>query len=817
MFDQLIRDARYALRMLRRAPTFTAVALICLSLGIGASTTIFSVVNAVVLKPLPYRDSDRYVRVYTEFPTFPNGGLRKFWVSPPEFRELQQHGKAWDQLEGWAVSGANLSGSAEPIRIQTALVTGGLLSMLGVQPRIGRVLTPADDHAGAPLTVVLSHGLWQRTFGGDPSVVGREVLFNSNKALVVGVMPAGFDFPPGLNEPADAWVPMQLTPQNFQRRGNHFMSLVAHLRPGITIEQARQELSSLINEFGQKQSPNFHAINHKTHPVVIFDFREETIGNVKTAMLMLLGAVGFFLLIACVNVANLLLARSEARQREIAVRTAVGAGSLQLARQFLVEGILLSSAGAIFGLLLAAGGLRLIQATNAGLIPRIREAAVDPHVLLFALAVSVLTGIVFAMAPIVHLIAQPLNDSLRASAGRTYGSIGANRFRSALVAAELSLALILLIGAGLLVQAFWNLQRVDPGMGVDGVMTMRVALSNAAYNDAARRRQFWETLSDRLARIPGVRSTTIMSGLPPVRNANQNDTAIENFVPREGGPVQNVAFYQVVGDRFFETVGARLMEGRYFDSRDAAGATPAVIVNHTMARTFWPGESATGKRIRPGGSQDWYTVVGVIGDIRNAGLDKPVGTEIFLPARQYGGGGTAYVTIRSPGDPRQHANVVRRTVQEIDPALPVGVPRTMDEVLGESQSRPRFLASMLTLFSVLALALAAFGIYGVISYSVAQRTTEFGIRMALGAQTSHVLGLVIREGAVMALAGVAVGVLGALALTRWLEGLLFEVSRLDALTFAAMATVLGAVTIFASWVPAQRATTVDPVKALKYE
>jgi putative ABC transport system permease protein len=548
----------------------------------------------------------------------------------------------------------------------------------------------------------------------------------------------------------------------------------------------------------------------------MFDFREETIGNVKKAMLMLLGAVGFFLLIACVNVANLLLARSEARQREIAVRTAVGAGGLHLARQFLVEGILLSSAGAVLGLLLAAGGLRLIQATNAGIIPRIREAVVDTQVLLFALAVSVTTGVVFAMAPIVHLVRQPLSDALRASAGRTFGSIGANRFRSALVAAELSLALILLIGAGLLVQAFWRLQRVDPGIRVDNVLTVRVAVSNSAYADATRRRQFWTTLSDKLAAIPAIESSTIMSGLPPERQANQNDTEIEGFVPRPGGPVQNVAFYQIVGDRFFETVGARLVDGRYFDARDAFGATPAVIVNQTMAQTFWPGQNPIGKRIKPA-TDAWYTVVGVVADMKNAGLDKPVGTEIFLPARQYGGAGTAYVTIRTSGNPRQYSGAIRRAVGDIDPTLPVSAPRTMDEVLGEVQSRPKFLASVLTIFSVLALGLAAFGIYGVISYSVAQRTTEFGIRMALGAQTSDVLKLVLREGAVLALAGVAAGAVGAVVLTRSLEGMLFQVSRFDLVTFLVMAAILGAVTVFASWVPAQRAVAVDPVRALKYE
>lgn len=818
MIEQLGRDARYSLRMLGRAPGFTAIALLCLALGIGASTTIFSVVNTVLFKPLPYRDSERLVRLYTEFPNFPNGGLRKFFVSAPEFRELQQQGRAWDQLEAWGTTGANLAGGGtDPIRIQTAFVTGGMFSMLGVQPTAGRTIAPSDDRDGAPLTVVLSYGLWQRAFGGDRSVVGRDVYFNGGKASVIGVMSSGFEFPPGLNEPADAWVPVQLSPQNLRQRGGHFLQVIGHLRPGLTLEQGRQELASLVNQLGQRQSAGFHTIHSATHPVVLFDFREEVIGSVKKAMLMLLGAVGFFLLIACVNVANLLLARSEARQREIAVRTAVGAGTVQLARQFLVEGVILSSAGALLGLVLTWTGIRLIQATNAGLIPRIRETVVDGQVLVFALAVSLITGIIFAMAPVVHLVAQPVNDALRASAGRTFGSVTANRIRGALVSAELSLALILLIGAGLLVQAFWKLQRVDAGFETEGLLTMRISLSGNAYNNGAKRQAFWNRLSDSLAALPGIRSSTVFQGLPPERIAVQNDTDIENFVPREGGPIQNVAFYQTVGERFFETLGIRLMEGRFFDARDGSGGTPAVIVNQTMARAFWPGESSIGKRIRPSGTDKWLSIVGVVADVKNAGLDKPPGTEIFLPARQFGGAGTAYATVKAPGDPRQYANAIRRIVQEIDPGIPVGQPQTMDDVLGQVQSRPRFLAGMLTLFSTLALALASFGIYGVISYSVAQRTTEFGIRMALGAQTSHVLGLVIRQGALLAAIGVAAGAVGAMILTRSLEGLLFEVSRFDIATFVLMALVLSCVTIFASWVPARRATAVDPVKALKYE
>lgn len=815
----LARDARYATRMLLRSKGFTITALLCLALGIGASTTIFSVVHAVLLKPLPYRDSDRLVRVYTEFPAFPGGGLPKFPVSAPEFREMQRDGRAWDQLEAYATGGANLSVSGtDPVRVNAGFLSGGLLAMLGIQPRLGRLLTPEDDADGRPVVVVLSHGLWQRTFGGDPNVIGREIYFDGARATVAGVMPQGFEFPPGQAEPVETWAPLQLTSVQMTRRAGHFLSTIAHLRPGYSLAQARQEVARMVAHYGQRTSEKFHTINPSKHPVVIHDFHGEVIGNVRKAMLMLLGAVGFFLLIACVNVANLLLARSDARQREIAVRTAVGAGTPQLIRQFLVEGVLLSSAGALLGIALAGLGIELIQATNAGMIPRIREAGVELQVLLFTIAVTLTTGLVFGLAPVLHLIARPLNDALRASSGRTSGSVAASRFRNALVAAELSLALVLLIGAGLLVRGFWKLQQVDAGIQPSNLLTMRVTLSNSVYNDPERLRSFWTSLSGRLAQVGGLQNSTIFAGLPPERLAVQNDTEIENFLPRPGGPNQNVAFYQVVGDRFFETLGIRLVDGRFFDARDTFGATPVVIVNQSMARSFWPGETAIGKRLRPSGVKEWMTVVGVVADVKNAGLDKPVGTEIFLPARQLRNAArTAYVTIRARGDSRQYAATVRNLIRDLDPTLPVAQPLTMEEVFERAQSRPRFLATMLTLFSSFALALAAFGIYGVISYSVSQRTTEFGIRMALGAQTRDVLALVMRQGFLLATAGVFAGAAGALFLTRALDGLLFGVSRFDAWTFGITAAVLACVTLLASWVPAQRATAVDPAKALKYE
>jgi putative ABC transport system permease protein len=611
-YFMLFNDIRYAFRSLRKSTAFTLAALACLALGIGASTAIFSIVNAVVLKPIPYKDSERFVRVYTEFPKFPGGGLRKFAVSPPEFRDLQREGRSWDQLEAWALGAVSLSFGSEPVRISLCQVSGGMMPMLGIAPALGRWITPAHDNPGAVPAVVISDGLWRRSFGAKPDVIGKPVWADGTKAVVVGVMPQGFQFPADATEPAEAWAPMQFTSRQMTQRGSHYLALLAHLKPGESIAHASGDLRRIENVFGASATPAVHAISHDDHPLTMYGFQDEVIGKVKKAMLMLLGAVAFFLLIACVNVANLLLARSDSRRREIAVRKAIGAGTAQLIRQFAVEGLMLSGTGALLGAALAWLGLKFIVATDSGTIPRLREAVLDWRVLVFTLFVAVLTGLVFCMAPMMQSVRTPVGEALKAAGGRASGSVRSNRFRSALVVSEVALALVLLIGSGLLVRAFWKLQQVNPGIRTDHVLTARVTLSGNSYNDREKLRQFWVRLNERLQASPGVISATLALGLPPERGEDDNDTEIENFVPRKGGPVQNVAYYQRVGDRFFETLGARLAEGRFFDARDGFGAPPVVVVNQVMAQTFWPGESAVGKRLRPSGpGRDWMTVIGV--------------------------------------------------------------------------------------------------------------------------------------------------------------------------------------------------------------
>ena len=813
-YFMLVQDVRYAFRSLRKSAGFTTAAVVCLALGIGASTAIFSIVNTVLLKPLPYRDSQRLAAVYTEFP---QAHLSKFAFSAPEFRNMQRFNRSWDEIESWVVGGASLQGGERPLRVNVCFLSGGMMPMLAAIPELGRPILPANDVEGVETTLVLSHALWQTAYGGDSHVIGREILLNGGKAQIIGVMPAGFEFPPGSPEPVDAWSPLQLTAQQMKQTGGHFLSLLAHLRPGVTMSAAAQDLHAIARELGQADSPNNHAINPARHPLTIYGFQDEIIGKVRTAMLMLLGAVAFFLLIACVNVANLLLARSDSRRREIGVRKAIGAGSAQLMRQFAVEGLMLSGTGALCGVALAWIGVRFIVASNAGTIPRIREASVDSRVLLFALAVALFTGLVFCMAPMLQSLRQPVNDVLKAAGGRFMGSRRSNNFRAALVIAEVSLALVLLIGSGLLVRAFWKIQAVDPGFRADHLLTARISLSGQTYNDKNRVRQFWISATEKLQSAPGIASATLVAGLPPQRPENDNTTYIEGYPDDPSKIGQIVAYFQTVGDNFFETVGARLLSGRYFDRRDGFDAPAVVMVNDAMAKTFWPRQNAVGKRIRLFGP-GYITVIGVVSDIRNGGMNKPAATELFFPARQAGNATQGfYAIVRTIGNPELAASTVQSAIASIDPAIPVSRIRTMEDAMAATESQPRFLAVTLTTFSTLALILAGFGIYGVISYSVAQRTSEFGVRMALGAQRADVLRHVLGQGAALAIAGAILGCAGALLMTRILEGFLFEVSRFDGLTFAATASVLIAVSLFASWLPARRATSVSPVRALRYD
>jgi putative ABC transport system permease protein len=813
------QDVRFALRVLAKNPGFTAAAVLCLMLGIGATTGIFSVVNAVLLRPLPYAHPDQLVRVYSEFPTFPNGGLHRFWVSAPEFLDLRKDAHSWTSLDAWAVGGANLAGSAHPVRVNAAFVSGGMLTSLGVSPLVGRVVSPSDDDPGASLVADISYGVWQSVFGGDRNIVGRETLFNGRKCTIIGVMPASFQFPPGEVDAPQVWSALQIDPANPGERGSHNFYLLGRLKPGVTLVAAQTELAALVQSYGEKRAPKTHAFNPKTHTIVSFPLQAEVVSGVRPALLMLLGAVAFVLLIACVNVANLLLARAEARRREIAIRGALGAGLPRLARQFATEGILLSLCGAVLGLGLAFGGLRLIQLTNAGSIPRAGEIGMDWRVLLFTLGTSILTGLLFGLAPIAPLLLGGLSSSLKDTVGSATSTAGAQIFRRTLVAGELSLALVLLIGCGLMLRAFWKLQEVHTGLNPANVITMRVSLPGGTYPDEPKITGFWKRLEERITRLPGVQSAALVYGLAPQRPPNMNDTSIEGFVRVPDGPIENVDFYQAVSKDYFTTMGIRLMGGRLFGDGDIEGGQDVVIINQSMARTFWPSQDPLGRRIQPGGGTNWCTIVGIVEDVKNAGLDKPAGTELYLPYRQPPGAGSSsmYIVLRAQGDPRALTNSVRQELAGLDPGLPLADVRLMDDVLSEAQSRPRFLTMLLTIFSLVALSIATVGIYGVISYSVARRTKEFGLRMVLGAQRRDVLNLVMKQAAGLAFIGIAAGLVAAFGLTRLMSSLLFGVAPTDPLTFASVTLLLTIVAMAACYIPARRATEVEPIKTLHYE
>ncbi len=818
--ETLLQDFQFAVRMMRKNLGFTTAAVLCLMLGIGATTGIFTVVNAVLLQPLPYSHPEQLIRVYTEFPTFPNGGLHRFWTSGPEFQDLRRDTHSWASLDAWITGGANLAGKTQPVRVTAAYLSGGLLETLAVAPVAGRLISQTDDVPGARVVADISYGTWQSIFAGDPSVVGRETYLDGLKCTIIGVMPKGFQFPPGEQEPAQIWTALRLDPANPGNRGGHNYYLLGRMKPSVTGVQAQGELASLVQSYGEKRAPKTHSFHPKTHTIVSFPLQAEVVSSVRPALLMLLGAVIFVLLIASVNVANLLLARAEARRREIAIRGALGAGLVRLARQFVTEGILLALCGAVLGVTLSFGSVRLVQLTNAGGIPRADEISMDWRVLLFTLGTSLITGVLFGLAPLAPLLVSGISESLKDTAGSTTAAAGAQIFRRILVAGELAMALVLLIGCGLMLRAFWKLQEVHTGLHAENVVTMRVSLPSGEYTDNAKITDFWTRLDARLTNLPGVQSAALVSGLAPMRPPNMNDTDIEGFVQTEGGPIPNVDFYQAASTGYFATMGIRLMDGRLFDGRDVQGGPDAVIINKTMAMTFWPHQSPIGRRIRPGGSKDWCTIIGIVDDVKNAGLDRPAGTELYLPYRQPAGAGNTdmYIVLRTPAaELRSLAGVVREQLNEIDPSLPLADIRMMEDVLTRAQARPRFLTLLLSLFSGVALAIATVGIYGVVSYSVARRTKEFGLRMVLGAQGGDVLGLVMKQGAGMVAIGIVAGLATAFALTRLMASLLFGVTPTDLPTFAAVTAVLFGVALAACYVPARRATRVDPIQTLRYE
>jgi predicted permease len=807
--ETLIQDVRYGMWMLRRNPGFTFVAVLTLALGIGANTAIFSVVNAVLLRSLPYRDPDSLVLVSYYLAT----GERER-VLGADFLEWRDQAKAFEQIAAYTFDTADLTGSGEPERLAAGLVSADLFTTLGVAPALGRVFTSAEDTAGGAPAVILSDDLWRRRFGGDPQVIGRAITLGGQSRTVVGIMPGGFRFP----GESDLWLPLALNvTQELSRQGRMVnVSVLARLEPGVTLEAARVDLSAILDR--QRQSfPN----GYSGVQVRVIGLNERLVGNVRLALLVLFGAVLFVLLIACANVANLLLARSAARQKEMAIRAAIGAGRLRLMRQLLTESLLLSLAGGAAGLLSAKWGVRLLVAMSPGGIARIEESSLDGSVLGFTCVAAVLTGLLTGLFPALQASKTDVNETLKAQSSSQSGRGGARRTLPALMIAELALALVLLVGAGLMIKSFLRLLAVPKGFNPDGVLTLSLSPSLAKYPPGSQQRgAYFQELLARVQSLPGIQSAGLANSLPH-SVVYTGGLQIEGRLPFERGkePIAGINF---ISPDYFQTMGMQMRAGRSFTSQDGGDAPPVVIINETLAHRFFPNENPIGHRLLMRAIPK--TIVGVVGDTRNRGLDREVNPEIYAPSLQnqrFIAQMNLAVKVSSSqnNSPRLSslAAAIRKQAQAIEPNEPVYQVVTMDERLSNSVAQRRFQMLLLGVFAAVALVIAAVGIYGVISYAVSQHTHEIGIRMALGAQASDVLRMVIWRGMSLALIGVALGLAAALALTRVMKNLLYEVSATDPATFALIALLLVGVALIAGYIPARRATKVDPLQALRQE
>jgi putative ABC transport system permease protein len=827
-FERIMQDVRWAVRSVTRAPGFALIAILTLALGIGANTAIFSVVNGVLLEPLPFPNPHQLVFITSQFPAL---GFDQFPVDAAEYLEFRERNRSFQNVGAYVTGAVNIGAEGQPpARVVAAVATETLFPTLGVSPRMGRTFTREETLPNAAPVAVLSSELWESSFAADRGIVGRQIDVDGQKMTVVGVMPPGFDIH---DQNVKIWLPLTLDPaQRAQYRGGHFLLLVGRLAPDVTLARAKNELQSLLTQWPASDGAiatappggpgNVHTPNTTKHRLRYDDLQKDMVGSIGTALIVLQAAVVLVLLIACANMANLLLMRAETRHKELAVRAALGAGRGRLMRQFVAESMVLSVGGAIAGVALAYWGLRALVAANVGSIPRAAGVSLDGRVLLFTLLLAVVTGLLFGLAPLLHLGTNSIGLTLRDAGSRTTAGAARNRVRRGLVVAEMAFAVMLVVGAGLLLRSFWNLMRVDAGFDRAKLTTFNVALPAATYKDTTRRVAFFENLTSQLAAVPGVQSAAAMSGLPPRRQVNANDTGIEGYVPTPNGPAQNIDYYQFVTPNYVKTMGIPVVAGRAFGPGDGPLSTPVVMINETMARLFYGKTSPIGRRVMPGGAKNWFTIVGVLKDVKQGGVDSKTGTELYLdfdqaPAALGFAPRNMNVVIRSPLEPAALASTVRRTVSAIDPALPVNGFKSMDDVFSDSVSRPRFLAQLLGIFAAVALALAAIGTYGVLAYSVAVRRRELGIRMALGSSAQGLLSLVLGQGMALAGFGLVVGLVGALAVTRLASSLLFGVKPADPLTFAAVTIFMLAVAFIACLVPARRATRVDPLVALKAE
>jgi putative ABC transport system permease protein len=811
----LKQDLKVAIRGLWKSPGFTIAALVTLSLGIGATSAIFSVVNAVLLTPLPYASPERRVMVWSKWVSFD-----KTWVSSQEVWDYRERAKTLTAVSLWSSAFQNLTGSGDPVRLNVGVVSANTFEVLGTRPALGRTFTQDEDRPNGPPIAVLGHDLWATQFAADPGIIGRKISLNDIPVEVIGVMPRGFRLPTDFNvdaaEPTQLWRPVQVDSTNLVR-GSHGFYAAAVLAPGQSAASATAELQAITKRLTDEgQYPPAMAF---TAFAVGLD--DEIRGEIRPAMWLLMGAVGFLLLIACVNVANLLLVRGDARLREMAVRTAMGAAPARLVRQLFTESVLLAVLGAVLGLTLAAVALRVMISVDPTSLPSLAPIGLDATVVTFTMVLAVVTTLLFGLAPALRTLHVNLVESLRE--GGYTATIGGKRqrFRGALVTTEIALAVVLVVGAGLMIRSLSQLGKIDLGFNPDRVLTMRVAIPAARYETPEQVVGFYQQLVERVRTLPGVEHAGVMRILPLATTIGDFGLDVDGF---EESPGRNAkGDWQIVTDGTFEAMGMRLVRGRWFVPTDTRLSLPVAVINETMARTYWQDGNAVGGRIALGSnmSNPWVTVVGIVADERHNGVTGIVKEKFYIPHSQWhvATGGllvrSVFVVVKTAGQPMSVAGSVRAVVRQLDPTLPVANVRPMTDVVATSLATPRLTGFLLGAFASIALALAAVGIYGVLAYLVSQRTHEIGIRLAIGADRAKVLRMILRQGMTLAVGGVAIGVGAALLLTRLMQSLLYEITPSDPMTFVAVAAVLIVVSLIASYLPAWRATKVSPLIALR--
>jgi len=807
--DGLRRDLKVGVRGLLRRPGFAVAAILTLGLGIGANTAVFSVIKHVLLAPLPYRQPDRAVMVWSKW-----RGFDKTWVSDAEALDYRSRVRAFSDAGAWSVAQVNLTGDGDPIRIGAAFVTPNLFDVLGTTPLAGRTFTEAEA-TNTPGVVILSHGLWQRRFGGE-AVIGRSIQLNGITRQIVGVMPPGFQLPTDYvidaEEPTQLWLPLRLDPQN---RGNHGYHAAARLRDGVTVEQANAELQSLTQALtNEGQYPK--AMEFSAFAVTTTD---EAFAAVRPALGLVFGAVGFLLLIACANVANLLLVRADSRVREMALRCALGADRWRLVRQLLTEGAVLAVSATLVGIAIAWVGLRALVAAQATALPRINDVSLDVRVIGFATLLAAITLIVFALAPALRAARVSLVDAFKEGSAQTSIGRQRQRLRGAFVIAELALAVMLLAGAGLMLRSLWNLRHIDLGFNPDRVLTMRLALPAAQYDTPEKVNLFYRDLVTRVRGLPGVERAGLLRLLPLATPIGDWGMTIEGYTPPPG--VSTPGDWQVATAGGPEALGERLITGRWLTDQDTDGAIDVALINETMAQKYWGGQEAIGKRFRMGGAdRPWITIVGIVGNVRHNGVTSEIKSKFYRAHGQFhrSSGNPARnmtLVVKTAGNPLLMIPAVRREVRALDGNLPIAAIRSMQDVVDTSIATPRLTGWLLGVFAALALALAAVGVYGVLSYVVTHRRQEIGVRIAMGAGPGRVLGLILRGGMLLAGTGIALGLALAAITTRLIAALLHGVEPLDPVTFAVAPAILLLVALGASLIPAWRATRVDPAQTMK--